>query len=721
MAHGFTPSANLIQEDYLSCKICFELYRTPKLLPCLHSYCQQCLELLVKNSSLQCPECRMQVDVKGGIASLKTNFFLNSLLELFEPKKVKDLICAICSSSKSVIARCLDCNDFLCQSCTQGHCCSRLTLNHKVVNLKEFLEGQHDTEMRQRQEVYCQDHQKEPLRFFCNTCSSAICRDCRLLVHFQHEVGSMADEVQKKKPEVKKLIEGLDNNIKKISDQQQAMKESIELLNVAGDSITESITDYVNKVTAYLLEQKEDALARLSTFQNEQMEKYLSVKQELQSQMDKAVSTKKFSEEVLDVGKDCEIIYLENTMRDRIQELQTFIPQQLENKIPELHIALDQTEILSKPQLFNLVFSVEKPSGDVKTPGIVFSGEDTHEGKPPENAMSLNPTPNIPVVVTHHPRRNNPWYLPRPATNLFCFSRFNIDVVDDDHSDDDFDYDDAYYDDLYDDYDFDYDDEYYDDLDDDDDDFDYDDYLYKPKITAIAAFPGEGGILVADNNNNEIKRFSFNGVLRRTFFITDNASVCSIVICGNTLACTASCYLNFLTLGGNFQHKVKLRGTRADLKYPITNFRSEYVAVSEGALCSVSLYTTKGECIDRVHPYGYKGGRFLFIAINSLENFIVCDFMKKQIVIFKRSGRIVQIMNSYNSMLTKPFSLCVDDSDCILVVDMDEVIQFSADGTKGKVLLRANNRVTKPRLITIDSHGRLVLLFQNCWIRIYDF
>ncbi|XP_030044344.1 E3 ubiquitin-protein ligase TRIM56 [Microcaecilia unicolor] len=669
MAQAFTSLPDLIREDYLSCKICFELYKNPKLLPCLHTYCQHCLELLLKKNSLRCPECRMEVDVKDGIDSLKTNFLINNLLDLFESKRIKDLRCTICPSNQPVIARCLDCNDFLCQPCTQGHHCSRHTRNHKVVNLNEFLEGQHDAEVRLHQEMYCQDHQREPLRFFCNSCNSAICRDCRLLVHIQHNVGSMADEVQKKRPEVKKLIEGLDSNIMKILEQQKAVKESIEMLKASGNNIKKSITDYVNKVTAHLTEQKEAALGRLSTFQTDQMEKYLSVMQELQSQMDKAVNTKKFSQQVMDVGKDYEIMHLEKTMGDRIKELQTFKPQRLENKIALLDIGLDSNEILSKSQLFCVIFSE-----DMKTPDTGLSEENIYRGEQPENAVSSKSVPNAPQV---NPQPNNSCFIPRPVKNLFCTNTFDVDEDEEDK--------------------------------------------YESKVTGIAAFPGEGGILVVDSENNEIKRFSFNGDLRRTItFPDDDITVCSVVVCGNTLACSASCYLYFLSLGGNYQHKLKLRGSQDDSKYPITSFESEYVAVSEGTLCSVSLYNTKGECLDRVRPWGYEGGRFLFIAVNSLENFIVSDFTRQQIVIFQRSGQIVHILNSSNSILTKPFSLCVDDSNNILVVDTDDVIEFSADGKNGEVLLSANDGMTKPRLVTVDSHGRLVLLHEDTQISIYE-
>ena len=46
--------------SHLTCPVCYELYKKPKYLPCYHSYCEECLVKLQKDSSDSntCPECR---------------------------------------------------------------------------------------------------------------------------------------------------------------------------------------------------------------------------------------------------------------------------------------------------------------------------------------------------------------------------------------------------------------------------------------------------------------------------------------------------------------------------------------------------------------------------------------------------------------------------------------------------------------------------------------
>ena len=51
--------------DYLTCSICMEEYKEPKVLACLHTYCKECLVKLVKNKGpvICCPECRQDTKV----------------------------------------------------------------------------------------------------------------------------------------------------------------------------------------------------------------------------------------------------------------------------------------------------------------------------------------------------------------------------------------------------------------------------------------------------------------------------------------------------------------------------------------------------------------------------------------------------------------------------------------------------------------------------------
>ncbi|XP_044298940.1 E3 ubiquitin-protein ligase TRIM56-like [Varanus komodoensis] len=659
-----TSLQDLIREDFLTCKICYDLYAVPKILPCLHTYCLGCLEPLVENGALQCPECRLQIEVPEGAAGLKTNFFINGLLELFQMKHKKDLECTVCSNVQKVVAatsRCLDCKDFLCQMCTQGHCCSRLTLHHKVVNLEEFLAGHYDAEVRFLQELCCQSHPQEALRFFCDTCSVPICRDCRMLDHFQHKVVSMASAVQRERPSVEQLIKSLQRIITGISEQEKAMEEAMDKLKADGEHVKEKICRYVEEITTYIFAQKESALAKLHVSLTEQLEGFRIARKELQIQKDKAMSTQQFSQHILGVGKDYEILYLEGMIRNRVEELQAYKLQQFPSPIPELVIAWDNSQQLSEAPLFRFVFPGQQPERDaqcLEPESQVLSSVGEESGEATDTLSDADS-----CATVSDSSASTGWRI--QAEYAFSFG------------------------------------------------LDPSCSRKKPNITGIAVVPHTGQVLLLDQANDEIKQYSPGGEFQGILLLPDPDSdslFCGISVCGEILACSSETHLYFLTLDGAFLRKLQMRGS--ETSYALASYRDSYVAVSEGTLCSISLYNPSGLCVGRVQPESYHGGKFLFIAVNNLEEFVVSDFIKKQIVIMEKSGAVLKVLKPTSSLLTRPFSVCVDEDRNIFVVDQFKVIQFSSDDETGRVVLNDQGQVRRPRVLAIDN-GNLILVRED--------
>ena len=80
-------------EEQITCPVCLEHFTNPKVLPCFHSFCLQCLQgvpivLVEGNRSLPCPTCRLPCPVPdSGLASLSPSFFTNNLVEVYESMK----------------------------------------------------------------------------------------------------------------------------------------------------------------------------------------------------------------------------------------------------------------------------------------------------------------------------------------------------------------------------------------------------------------------------------------------------------------------------------------------------------------------------------------------------------------------------------------------------------------------------------------------------------
>ena len=51
-------------DDELKCGICLELFLDPRSLPCLHTFCRECIQRTMDdNRSLKCPFCRAKLEL----------------------------------------------------------------------------------------------------------------------------------------------------------------------------------------------------------------------------------------------------------------------------------------------------------------------------------------------------------------------------------------------------------------------------------------------------------------------------------------------------------------------------------------------------------------------------------------------------------------------------------------------------------------------------------
>uniref|UniRef100_A0A3Q4GDF5 RING-type domain-containing protein n=1 Tax=Neolamprologus brichardi TaxID=32507 RepID=A0A3Q4GDF5_NEOBR len=82
-----SPVVRQIDKQFLVCSICLDHYHNPKVLPCLHTFCEKCLQNYIPPQSLtlSCPVCRQtSILPEKGVAALQNNFFITNLMEVLQ-------------------------------------------------------------------------------------------------------------------------------------------------------------------------------------------------------------------------------------------------------------------------------------------------------------------------------------------------------------------------------------------------------------------------------------------------------------------------------------------------------------------------------------------------------------------------------------------------------------------------------------------------------------
>ena len=197
-----------LSEHLLKCPICLETFHTPKILPCLHSFCQKCLQSISKEGEnvIICPTCRAETQIPcGGVQELSTNFFINNMLDFITVQSYTShpIDCTNCEDRSVAIARCGDCVEFLCEQCLSAHKRTKLTKDHEVMRLKDLQSS--DVQDKMHRPLYCVHHDGEILKYYCETCDDPVCRECLIMEHREHAYGYLKDVNSQQRNEVTEL------------------------------------------------------------------------------------------------------------------------------------------------------------------------------------------------------------------------------------------------------------------------------------------------------------------------------------------------------------------------------------------------------------------------------------------------------------------------------------------------------------------------------------
>ncbi|XP_027855419.1 tripartite motif-containing protein 59 isoform X2 [Xiphophorus couchianus] len=89
------PAMDSLEED-LTCSVCYSLFSDPRVLPCSHTFCKNCLENLLQVSTnysiwrplrlpIKCPHCRSVVELPpSGVDALPSNVSLRAIVEKYQ-------------------------------------------------------------------------------------------------------------------------------------------------------------------------------------------------------------------------------------------------------------------------------------------------------------------------------------------------------------------------------------------------------------------------------------------------------------------------------------------------------------------------------------------------------------------------------------------------------------------------------------------------------------
>ena len=268
---------------YVTCQMCSGPFSDPRILPCLHSFCCQCLhkemEKVRPQKSLQCPTCLRNVPIPvGGASAFPQNLHLGFEVEvagyMSKFASSSGVSCTFCvqGCNDPAVVFCCSCHMFMCKGGQECHNRAPQLSQHNVIGLARESATLLPTLIKPTEH-----------HIYCKTCRCFINQLCVMIFHKDHNITELSTVAEADRDEMRGILQcaqevvstlagAIDAN-KKMMQQVETSKQEAELAII--QTFTQLKETLEERKKVLLMELETIALSKTTslTLQKEQFEK----------------------------------------------------------------------------------------------------------------------------------------------------------------------------------------------------------------------------------------------------------------------------------------------------------------------------------------------------------------------------------------------------------------------------------------------------------------
>ncbi|CAF1064393.1 unnamed protein product [Adineta ricciae] len=257
-------------EILVNCAICLNHYTDPRILPCSHTFCYECIQQAVTGQRFVCPLRDGLTINQNEIDALPLNRVVNDMVDFVNStnrarEQESANLCENCSKEPAVN---------WCEQCAFGYCVSCTKSVHSI----KALQSHTIVPFSNKSMAFCLEHPDEKFRYWCSQCETLVCRDCSLLKHKDHTLLSTKDAAADRKVEldatIQELMEMKQNLIRLSDETQRIILQQVGTIRFEKQAIDEAF-NYLQR----LLDERRTALANSSDNQQTQTMRILTEQQ----------------------------------------------------------------------------------------------------------------------------------------------------------------------------------------------------------------------------------------------------------------------------------------------------------------------------------------------------------------------------------------------------------------------------------------------------------
>jgi len=319
--------------DITQCPICRDVIKNAKCLPCIHTFCLECLQQYGRDhepgEKMACPLCREEFVIPlGGFEKLRNNFFIEALLELPKPSNFpsielsdKNVFCEVCDEDERAGSHatgyCNDCGQHLCESCSLRHRKQKCSLNHTIITLEEKNGSQAFT----NRPTYCEKHEGKQIELYCYDCKLTVCQTCHSILHSGHKCCDLKEsselfkkQLKEKQPKINSCESKCQEEVKQLEVDKSNLFEQVKTIEEAMRQRCDEVKKLVDQLHGQSLE-------KVSELKEAQLKLMTIRKDDIERQLTTMESFRRYSEELIDKGSSCDVSRSANDLLTRADEL----------------------------------------------------------------------------------------------------------------------------------------------------------------------------------------------------------------------------------------------------------------------------------------------------------------------------------------------------------------------------------------------------------------
>ncbi|KAK3798783.1 hypothetical protein RRG08_040615 [Elysia crispata] len=319
------------------CSLCEEKMKNPKVLSCLHEFCEACLKKKLDGEkeskissgmkeedpvSLTCPSCgQLTIIPERGVNGLLSDTVLEDMIES-DSSDTKQIGCTSCKAGDNAVARCQTCENLLCPNCVTAHQFMRCFEDHKVVTFEDMIASGEGID-HLRKPVFCPIHVVETIKFFCCSCLMPVCSECVEKSHSspEHAVKQLAEAVGAKKETLAEFTKECGKKLEECETISGNLSTAFEDLEMQKDNSKDLINETFQSYKAVLEEMRDTFLKELEELHKKRELSLMERMQKLSTYESQLSQAKSFVDRICERGHVGQVAILLQTMLKQLNTL----------------------------------------------------------------------------------------------------------------------------------------------------------------------------------------------------------------------------------------------------------------------------------------------------------------------------------------------------------------------------------------------------------------